>query len=128
MKRIKEISQQLKNEAGNILMWDIKLILFDPFFYFDFLFINFSFWFCDCFDVFFYLSYFKTSYNFFYLISRNITLFFGIKFVLAIMLLIAIRGGTPRYRYDYLTKLGWLKFLGLTLVIFLISLLFFFIF
>jgi NADH:ubiquinone oxidoreductase subunit H len=30
----------------------------------------------------------------------------AIKFVFAIAFLILIRGGTPRYRYDYLTKLG----------------------
>ena len=36
------------------------------------------------------------------------------------MFLILIRGGVPRYRYDFLTKLGWVKFLGYVLSIFLV--------
>ena len=31
---------------------------------------------------------------------------FTFKFLLTIAFLILIRGGTPRYRYDFLTKLG----------------------
>jgi len=54
--------------------------------------------------------------------------FFAIKFCFAIALLILIRGGTPRYRYDYLTKLGWLKFLGLIIAIFFLSILVFFLY
>jgi len=37
--------------------------------------------------------------------------------------LILIRGGVPRYRYDLLTKLGWIKFLGYVLAVFLLTLL-----
>jgi NADH:ubiquinone oxidoreductase subunit H len=37
---------------------------------------------------------------------QNTLIFFAAKFCAAIMLLVLIRGGTPRYRYDYLTKLG----------------------
>jgi len=48
--------------------------------------------------------------------------FFSIKFCMCIGFLILIRGGAPRYRYDYLTKLGWLKFLGLVLLVFAFSL------
>ena len=36
----------------------------------------------------------------------NVVLFFSFKFLIVINFLILIRGGTPRYRYDYLTKLG----------------------
>ena len=38
---------------------------------------------------------------------------FGItsKIVASLFVLILIRGGVPRYRYDFLTKLGWVKFL-----------------
>jgi len=36
----------------------------------------------------------------------NSSLIFGLKFLVIIAFLILIRGGTPRYRYDYLTKLG----------------------
>jgi NADH:ubiquinone oxidoreductase subunit H len=45
------------------------------------------------------------------------------KFILLIALLIFIRGGVPRYRYDFLTKIGWIKFLSLVLAVFLSSLL-----
>jgi NADH:ubiquinone oxidoreductase subunit H len=47
----------------------------------------------------------------------------GLKFILLIGLLIVVRGGIPRYRYDFLTKLGWIKTLSLALVIFIINLL-----
>ena len=46
------------------------------------------------------------------------------KFLILIALLIFIRGGVPRYRYDFLTKIGWIKFLSLVLAVFLSSLLF----
>lgn len=42
-----------------------------------------------------------------------------LKFMLGIAVLIVIRGCIPRYRYDFLTKIGWLKFLGLTIFWFL---------
>jgi len=41
------------------------------------------------------------------------------KLTLALAFLIAVRGCLPRYRYDFLTKLGWVKFLGQTLTFFL---------
>jgi len=46
------------------------------------------------------------------------------KFIILIALLVFIRGGIPRYRYDFLTKIGWIKFLSLVLVVFLSALLF----
>ena len=46
-----------------------------------------------------------------------------LKIIIILNFLILVRGGTPRYRYDYLTKLGWLKFLGYVIIIFLILLL-----
>lgn len=52
-----------------------------------------------------------------------LSIFMGIKFILLLGLLIVVRGGIPRYRYDFLTKLGWIKTLSLVLVIFLINLL-----
>ena len=51
---------------------------------------------------------------------------FSSKILVSIMFLILIRGGTPRYRYDYLTKLGWLKFIGIALAV-LATILFFFV-
>ena len=45
------------------------------------------------------------------------------KFLLLIALLIFIRGGVPRYRYDFLTKIGWIRFLSLVIAVFLSSLL-----
>lgn len=47
----------------------------------------------------------------------------AVKFILLIALLVFIRGGVPRYRYDFLTKIGWIKFLSLVLAVFLSSLL-----
>lgn len=37
------------------------------------------------------------------------------KFLVLIALLIFIRGGIPRYRFDHLTKVGWIKYLSLVL-------------
>ena len=50
------------------------------------------------------------------------------KFIVLIALLIFVRGGIPRYRYDFLTKVGWIKFLSLILSIFLSTLLLLFLF
>ena len=47
------------------------------------------------------------------------TLIFMMKFVLCISWLIVIRGCIPRYRYDFLTKIGWVKFLGYVLGFFI---------
>ena len=44
---------------------------------------------------------------------------YALKFLCFIALLIFVRGGIPRYRFDYLTKLGWMKFLSLILLFFL---------
>jgi NADH:ubiquinone oxidoreductase subunit H len=52
-----------------------------------------------------------------------LSIFMGLKFIVLIGLLIVVRGGIPRYRYDFLTKLGWIKTLSLALVVFLINLL-----
>ena len=63
--------------------------------------------------------------NAFYTIKLTsyLSIFMGLKFVVLIGLLIVVRGGIPRYRYDFLTKLGWIKTLSLSLAIFLINLL-----
>ena len=45
------------------------------------------------------------------------------KFILGIACLIFARGGIPRFRFDYLTKLGWIRFLSLVLVSFLVQIL-----
>lgn len=47
----------------------------------------------------------------------------AIKFLLCISLLIFARGGIPRFRFDYLTKLGWIRFLSLVLLSFLVEIL-----
>ena len=44
---------------------------------------------------------------------------FSVKFVILVSLLIFVRGGIPRYRYDYLTKLGWTKMLNILFCVFL---------
>lgn len=46
------------------------------------------------------------------------TILFGLKFILLILLLIFVRGGIPRYRYDFLTKMGWFKYFSWVLVFF----------
>jgi NADH:ubiquinone oxidoreductase subunit H len=45
----------------------------------------------------------------------------ALKFLLLIALLIFIRGGLPRYRFDHLTKIGWIKYLSLVLASILIQ-------
>ena len=49
------------------------------------------------------------------------TLRFTFKVVMGIAFLIAIRGGVPRYRYDFLTKLGWVKFLSYVVTLFFVT-------
>jgi len=55
-----------------------------------------------------------------FLVAKAITI--AVKFLLCIAVLIFARGGIPRYRFDYLTKLGWIRFLSLVLLSFLIEL------
>lgn len=45
-----------------------------------------------------------------------------IKLCICLAVLIVIRGGVPRFRYDLLTKLGWTKFLLYVLAFFLMTL------
>jgi NADH:ubiquinone oxidoreductase subunit H len=59
--------------------------------------------------------------SFWYSYSTNYTFIFTTKLALCLVFLSAIRGGVPRYRYDFLTKMGWVKFLGLVLAVFLSS-------
>lgn len=68
------------------------------------------------------------SYSMNYIVTYcfNLTLYASVftsaKFILIIALLVFVRGGIPRYRFDYLTKLGWTKFLSLILLSFLLEL------
>ena len=55
------------------------------------------------------------------LVGTTPVISFTLKVVLSICLLITIRGGVPRYRYDFLTKLGWVKFLTLVLSLFYLT-------
>lgn len=55
------------------------------------------------------------------LLNPTPTIIFTFKLVLSICLLIVIRGGVPRYRYDFLTKMGWIKFLALVVSLFFIT-------
>lgn len=52
-------------------------------------------------------SYTCYIYNYF---IYNYSFNYSCKFLLSILILIFIRAGIPRYRYDFLTKLGWIKF------------------
>lgn len=75
---------------------------------------------------------FHASYIFFYIFNYLMSYCFNsmlyasiitsIKFILLIAILVFVRGGIPRYRFDYLTKLGWTKFLSLILLSFLLEL------
>lgn len=59
-----------------------------------------------------------------YLIQQlwlNPMIVFTVKLLLCLMFLIFIRGGVPRYRYDFLTKMGWVKFLFYVLSLFLVT-------
>lgn len=55
--------------------------------------------------------------------TSGLALNISIKFLLGIVCLIFVRGGIPRFRFDYLTKLGWIRFLSLVLVSFLFQIL-----
>jgi NADH:ubiquinone oxidoreductase subunit H len=109
-------------------MWDLKLHLIDSIFFFNFFFYDLFFKFLNFFDPFLQNGFLLDNSKIYYQFPQNMVFFFAIKFSLCIALLILIRGGTPRYRYDYLTKLGWLKFLGFIIAVFLTSVLFFFLF
>ncbi len=52
----------------------------------------------------------------------NKTLIYSLKFILTILFLIFIRAGIPRYRYDYLSILGWNRFFFLSFIVFFILL------
>ena len=51
------------------------------------------------------------------------SLIMAAKFLFCIAFLIFARGGIPRFRFDYLTKLGWIRFLSLVLLSFTIEIL-----
>lgn len=87
-------------------MGDLKLIIIDFFFYLNFSASFFTSLMINFFDPLSQNGLIILSFKIFYQFAQNMSLFFGIKFLLAIAFLILIRGGTPRYRYDYLTKLG----------------------
>jgi NADH:ubiquinone oxidoreductase subunit H len=124
-------------------MWDLKLYIVDFFdfidfifqdlfftllFFIDFIFQDLFFTLLNSIDPFLQNGLLIFNSKIFYQFPQNMTFFFAIKFCAAISFLILIRGGAPRYRYDYLTKLGWLKFLGFVIVIFFSSTLTFFLF
>jgi len=58
---------------------------------------------------------------YYYLFVVDTTTIITLKIALCIMFLIVIRGCIPRYRYDFLTKIGWVKFLAYVLAFFLLS-------
>lgn len=63
-----------------------------------------------------FIVFFKTSQFFIY---WNTSIIYGIKFCFSLLFLIFIRAGIPRYRYDFLTILGWNKFLFFCLFVFI---------
>ncbi len=109
-------------------MWDIKLFFNDFFFYINFFLYDLFFNLFNFLDPFLQNGLFIFNSKLFYQFPQNMTFFFAIKFCVCIAFLVLIRGGAPRYRYDYLTKLGWLKFLGFVIFVFFSSILIFFLF
>lgn len=61
------------------------------------------------------------DYHIWYIMVTNPTLWAAIKVFSTIALLVLIRASLPRYRYDYLTKLGWVKFLLVLVALMFIS-------
>lgn len=51
-------------------------------------------------------------------LTDHFTIVLTIKLAMCLAVLIVIRGCIPRYRYDFLTKIGWVKFLGYVLSFF----------
>jgi len=84
----------------------MKLTLINCFYINNDLWSVFFFNICNLIDVYTYKGFLLTNCRVFYQFPFNIALFFSLKFLIVINFLILIRGGTPRYRYDYLTKLG----------------------
>ncbi len=62
------------------------------------------------------IQYTTYVYNYF---IYNYSFNYSIKFLISILILIFIRAGIPRYRYDFLTKLGWIKFFLYTFFFFI---------
>ena len=60
--------------------------------------------------------------------TRTAIVSFSIKFILIILLLIFVRGGIPRYRFDFLTKMGWFKYFSWVLLFFLTTYFFYLLF
>lgn len=123
-----EICLVLKEQVDNLFLWDLKLLLNEIFFFVNFFIYDVSFKFFNFIDPFLQNGLFIFNSKTFYQFPQNMTFFFAIKFCLCIAFLVLIRGGLPRYRYDYLTKLGWLKFLSFIILIFFSSILTFFLF
>lgn len=121
-----EIYQDFVELVDN--MWDIKLYLLETLFYVNFYIYDTFFTILNAIDPVLQNGLFMSNWKIVCQFPQNMSFFFGIKFCTAIGFLILIRGGTPRYRYDYLTKLGWLKFLGFIVLVFFSSLLVFFVY
>ena len=65
----------------------------------------------DCFVTLDFVFSIPSSYFFFSEIPFNRSSVYVLKFLSSIFFLIFIRAGLPRYRYDYLTLLGWTRLL-----------------
>lgn len=77
-------------------------------------------------DIIDFLYYFGFLYFNTYILYLNKSTIYGLKFLIALLFLIFIRAGIPRYRYDFLTILGWNRFLLLSFFIFIATLVLFF--
>nr|ACX30968.1 NADH dehydrogenase subunit 1b [Moneuplotes minuta] len=61
------------------------------------------------------------DYHLWLILMLNPTFAAAVKVILTITMLVLIRASLPRYRYDYLTKLGWVKFLLVLVILMFIS-------
>ena len=46
------------------------------------------------------------NYYYYVILPFNYSIIYTVKFLISLFFLMFIRAGLPRYRYDYLTKLG----------------------
>lgn len=93
--------------------------IFYYFLWFKYTIINFLFYLMPNLGIFNNLNSFN-YYIYIYILYNN-SFIYSIKFLISILMLIFIRAGIPRYRYDFLTKLGWIKFFVYTLFFFIFN-------
>ena len=67
------------------------------------------------------ISNYNSTVYLYTVLGFNNSIIYACKFSVSILFLIFIRAGIPRYRYDFLTKLGWVKFFLFTFLFFTLN-------